>query len=42
MLMTFHGITIFRVIGKAIPLQAWTGPDDFSRLGFPHFKTIGK
>jgi len=27
--------------GKAIPLQAWTGPEDSRRLGLPDFKTIG-
>jgi len=27
--------------GKAIPLQAWTGPEGFSRLRLPDFKTIG-
>jgi len=27
--------------GKAIPLQAWTGPEDSRRLRLPHFKTIG-
>jgi len=27
--------------GKAIPLQAWTGPEDSRRLRFPDFKTIG-
>jgi hypothetical protein len=27
--------------GKAIPLQAWTGPEGFRRLRLPHFKTIG-
>jgi hypothetical protein len=26
---------------KAIPLQAWTGPEGFRRLGLPYFKTIG-
>jgi len=26
--------------GKAIPLQAWTGPDGFRRLRLPDFKTI--
>jgi hypothetical protein len=25
---------------KAIPLQAWTGPEGFRRLRLPHFKTI--
>jgi len=27
--------------GKAIPLQAWTGPEGSRRLRLPHFKTIG-
>ena len=27
--------------GKAIPLQAWTGPEGYRRLRFPDFKTIG-
>jgi len=27
--------------GKAIPLQAWTGPEGSRRLSFPDFKTIG-
>jgi len=27
--------------GKAIPLQAWTGPESSRRLRFPDFKTIG-
>ena len=27
--------------GKAIPLQAWTGPEVSRRLRFPDFKTIG-
>jgi hypothetical protein len=26
--------------GKAIPLQAWTGPEDSRRLRFPDFKTV--
>jgi len=26
--------------GKAIPLQAWTGPEFPRRLRFPNFKTI--
>ena len=26
--------------GKAIPLQAWTGPESSRRLSFPDFKTI--
>jgi len=27
--------------GKAIPLQAWTGPESSRRLRLPYFKTIG-
>ena len=27
--------------GKAIPLQAWTGPEGSSRLRLPDFKIIG-
>jgi hypothetical protein len=27
--------------GKAVPLQAWTGPEGSWRLRFPDFKTIG-
>ena len=29
------------VKGRAIPLQAWTGPKGSSRLRLPDFKTIG-
>jgi hypothetical protein len=28
--------------GKAVPLQAWTGPEVSRRLKLPDFKTIGK
>jgi hypothetical protein len=27
--------------GKAIPLQAWTGPEGSRSLRLPYFKTIG-
>jgi len=27
--------------GKAIPLQAWTGPESSRRLRLPDFKTFG-
>jgi len=30
-----------RYEGKAIPFQAWTGPEGFKRLRLPDFKTIG-
>ena len=32
---------IIIIIGKAIPLQAWTGPEGSRRLRLPDFKTIG-
>jgi len=28
--------------GKAIPLQAWTGPESSRRLTLPGYKTVGK
>jgi len=31
---------ILMVKGKAIPLQAWTGPEGSRRLRLPDFKTI--
>jgi hypothetical protein len=31
----------FQVKGKAIPLQAWAGPEGSRRLRLPDFKTIG-
>jgi hypothetical protein len=30
-----------KVKGRAIPLQAWTGPEGSRRLRLPDFKTIG-
>ena len=30
-----------RVKGKAIPLQAWAGPEGSRKLKFPDFKKIG-
>ena len=27
--------------GRALPLQAWTGPEGSRRLRLPDFKTIG-
>jgi len=26
---------------KAIPVQAWTGPECSRRMGLPYFKTVG-
>jgi hypothetical protein len=34
-------IYIYICIYKAIPLQAWTGPEGSKRLRLPDFKTIG-
>jgi hypothetical protein len=33
-------VRIILVKVKAIPLQAWTGPEDSRRLRLPDFKTI--
>jgi hypothetical protein len=33
-------INVFNVKGKAIPLQAWTGPEGSRRLRLPDFKTF--
>jgi len=32
---------VHKQYGKAIPLQAWRGPEDSSRLRLPDFKTVG-
>jgi len=32
---------IYFITGKAIQLQAWTGPEGSRRLRLPDFKTIG-
>jgi hypothetical protein len=37
--MYFHGF--HRVKGKAVPLQALTGPDGSRRLRLPDFNSIG-
>jgi len=34
-------IRIVKVKGKAIPLQAWTGPEGSRRMRLPDFMTIG-
>jgi len=33
--------SVLGVILKAIPLQAWTGPEGSRRFRLPDFKTIG-
>ena len=32
---------VLKVKVKAVPLQAWTGPDGSRRLRVPDFKTFG-
>jgi len=42
--MYFEQFNIYSIVlgkGKAIPLQAWTGPEGSKRLRLPDFKTIG-
>jgi hypothetical protein len=41
---SFEATTLYTVSkgkGKAIPLQAWTGPGGSRRMRLPDFKTIG-
>jgi len=41
-LITVHfRLSLSKSKGKAIPVQAWTGPEGSRRLRLPHFKTIG-
>jgi hypothetical protein len=37
----YKGYINYNVNGKAIPLQAWTGPEGSRRLRLRDFKTIG-
>jgi hypothetical protein len=34
-------INIYTIKGKAMPLQAWTGPEGSRRLRLPDSKTVG-
>jgi hypothetical protein len=38
--MLNHVVYIVKGKGKAIPLQAWTGPEGSRRLKLPDYKTI--
>jgi hypothetical protein len=38
---TMHYLKGLKGKGKAIPLQAWTGPEASRRLRLPEFKTLG-
>ena len=29
-------------VGKAVPLQAWSGPEDSTKLSFPDFMTTAQ
>jgi hypothetical protein len=41
-LLVLAEVTVVKIKnGKAIPLQAWTGPEGSKRLRLPDFKTIG-
>jgi hypothetical protein len=37
----FSEKSVLHIKGKAIPLQAWTGPEGSRRLRLPDFKTVG-
>jgi hypothetical protein len=38
---TFSSFLMVKHLGKAIPLQVWTGPKGSRTLRLPDFKTIG-
>jgi hypothetical protein len=45
-IIKYHGMIFFflrtrNIKDKAMPLQAWTGPEGSRRLGLPDFKTFG-
>ena len=35
-------ISFFRIKGKAVPLQAWSGPEGSKKLRFPDFTTTAQ
>jgi hypothetical protein len=39
--LQLHYIIMQTAVVKAIPLQAWTDPEDSRRVSFPYFKAIG-
>jgi len=39
--LNFVTVTVTNGKGKAIPLQAWTGPEGSRRMRLPDFMTIG-
>jgi hypothetical protein len=41
MAFSFHQNQLQLITKKAIPLQAWTGPEGSRRLRYPDFKTVG-
>jgi len=40
-IMCFSLVAV-KVKGKAVPLQAWTGPEDSRKLRFPDFMTTAQ
>ena len=41
-LMKFHFPTEGKCKGKAVPLQAWSGPEGSRNLGFPAYMTMAQ
>ena len=42
MIATFVITFLFKGKGKAVPLQAWSGPEDSTKLRFPDFMTVAQ
>ena len=39
--ISYFDVVVCRIKSKALPLQAWTGPEVSRRLRLPYLKTIG-
>ena len=42
MLCSCVGFVIAKIKGKAVPLQAWSGPEGSRKLRFPDFMTMAQ
>jgi hypothetical protein len=41
-LQSYNSLQLLHVKGKAVPLQAWSGPEDSRKLRFPDFMTTAQ
>ena len=38
----FNDLLVFSILGKSVPLQAWSSPEGFRKLRFPDFVTTAQ